>query len=432
MALACSPSLSAVELPLPPSKSLVLVFLPERGPPRARAFDFPSGSPEYVTLPSDQDGIYYALSYACGLAALGLAPGTVLSDPSGAPLPGALRATSAKISGGRAVERRAEPPVPTAIAALKLARRTPSACVSYEVSHFELGPTFQTAAFYGQDQIALALSDGISVRGLPGLELRRSLALDFAADPRGAVRDPEGGVYFVGADGAIDRLSADGLHSTLSSSTGTVANPIRSVRGAMPSSESLPLELYIATESGRFERWDGRAWQLLHDGAFQSAPPQADVAWLGPGHAIAVGVEQTELLEWNEGQLMRIPVALHSGALARILLHPSRGILLFTDDGHLITREGGFRDTPLAELGHRAVASAVPVGEGFLVGTHIGGTLFQYTGEGQACPPIVVGLHKLEQSVVFEGRVFVFGHGSDGASRVAVLTPLPEERCGDP
>lgn len=429
--LGCSPSLALVELPLPPTKSLVLVLIPEGGAPEVQAVEFSGETPPLVTVPSARDAQVYVLSYLCSLAAVGLQPGPARLDPVGSPLPEPSAVRSGQVRGGIGAPWQEEPGLPASLRDLKLARQEPSRCLSFTQQNVQLPAPLQSAALLGDDQVALALLSGLHVYDLPGLSPRKHWLLpSFGPEPRGAARASDGSVHFAGGGGSIDVVTPDLEHHTSMARTGTTPDYNGRVRVAVPT-EGPADELFIATEQGRVERWDGSAWHLLFEDAHPVAGNQADVVWIGPGRILVVGIVASDLLEFAEGRSMSTHVLDRGGKLARILLHPTRGRLYFTADGRLVTPKGGgtFEETALAALGQRSVTGVLATEHGFLASAYVGGTISQFDfGQGE-CAPLVVDLDNIETMLPFGHQYFVFGRDYAGDGRVVIMTPtkLPEQ-----
>lgn len=430
--LGCSPSFARVELPLPPTtRSLVLILVPEGGAAEVQALEFSGETPPLLTVPSLRDAQVYAVSYLCSLAAVGLRPGPARIDDSGTPLPQPSLVRSSQIRGGLGSGWQEEPGLPDAIRGLKLVRQEPSRCLKFNEEYQQLPAQFQSAARLGEDLLALALLSGLYVYDLPGLSLRKHWLLpSFGPEPRGAARASDGSVYFAAANGTIDVVSPELVHTELTGRTGTTADPNGRVRVAVPT-EGPAEELFIATEQGRVERWDGSAWNLLFEDAHPVSGNQADVVWVGPGRVLVVGVLASDVLELSGGRPSITRVLDRGGKLARILLHPTRGRLYFTADGRLVTPLGGgtFQETPLAALGQRSVTCALATEHGFWATAYVGGTISRFDFDQGECPPQVVTLDLIETVIPFGDQYFVFGKDYAGLGRVVILTPtqLPEQ-----
>lgn len=428
--LGCSPSLARVELPLPPSKSIVLILIPDSGTPQVQAIDFSGDAPPFLTVPSTQDAQVFALSYLCSLTAVGLSPGPAHLDDSGTTLPEPSMVKSGQIRGGLGSAWQEERALPAAIRDLKLARHEPSRCLDFDQRNEPLPAGFESAAHLGTDKVALALLSGLYVCDLPGLSLRTQWELPFAFEPRGAATASDGTAYFAGARGTIDVVTPELVHTTLTGRTGTTADPDGRVRVAVPTAGPVD-ELFIATEQGRIERWDGTAWHLLFENSHPVSGNQSDVVWIGRGTVLAVGILPSDLIELVDGQATTTRVLDRGGKLSRILLHPTQGRLFFTADGRLVTPKGGgtFAETALAAMGQRSVTSAIATEHGFLASAYVGGTIAQFDFEQGECQPTVVDLDVIETVLSFGSQYFVFGKDYAGLGRVVVLTPkrLPEQ-----
>ncbi len=428
--LGCSPSLARVELPLPPSKSVVLILIPEGGTPQVQAIEFSGDAPPYLTVPSNQDVQVFALSYLCSLTAVGLSPGPAHLDASGSTLPQPSVVKSGQIRDGLGSAWQEESELPAVIRDLKLARREQSRCLDFDPRNEPLPSSFQSAALLGTGQVAVALLSGLYVYDLPSLSQRKQWELPFFLEPRGAAAGSAGTAYFVGATGTIDVVTPELVHTTLTGRTGTTADPDGRVRVALPTAGPVD-ELFIATEQGRVERWDGTAWHLLFEDGHPVAGSQADVAWIGPGRVLVVGILPTDLIELVDGQATTTKVLERGGKLSRLLIHPTRGRLFFTADGRLVMPKGGgtFEETALAAMGQRSVTSAVATEHGFLASAYVGGTIAQFDFEQGECKPTVVDLDVIEAILAFGTQYFVFGKDYSGLGRAVVLTPkrLPEE-----
>ena len=412
---------------------MVLVLLPDHGEPQLWAFDFPDGSPEYLAVPSNVPGQVYALSYACSLASVGLAAGPVRPDSGGTALPPAKEVITGRIVDGATPQWIAADPAPEALRSLLVHRQVPSRCLEFDKTRAPLEGKFFSAERLGGSEIVLALSNGIEVHQLPSMTRLQQWPGPFGAEPRGAARDGAGWVYVAGAKGTIDVISPEHQRMTLTASTGTTANPLLRVHVAVPTTLGQRAdELFLASESGRVEHWDGRRWKLL---PFERQPrkgKEADIVWIGPGEAQAVGVSSNRVLEISGSTVTPMRILDRDGILARIFFHPTRGRMFFTADGRLVMPDGsgGYREESLTAIGQRTVASVVATEEGFMAGAYIGGQLEQYFFDGEKCPPVVVDLENIEQLVAFEGSYFVFGDGFDNQSYVVSMVPSrTPERC---
>ncbi|MFO0726110.1 MAG: hypothetical protein U1E65_20170 [Myxococcota bacterium] len=440
----CSPALPRLELPLDPaSKSVLIAFLASDGsPPTVNAFDFAEGAPPALSISSAKDGQIFALSYHCSLRAIGVVAGPVALDEGGIGLPAAASAASAQILGNAGGPWLAEPAVPERLKSIRVSGAVPPRCMEFATSERPLRGGFQSAEILGENQMALALDVGFFVLDLPDLSERMSWPQVMPNEWNGAARDTTGGVRFANAAGKIEIIGTDLSRRTLDQAhTGTITRNSQRVRIAVPTSSGAPDELYLAGQSGRIERWDGQGWQLL-----LSAPAvdhgNADVVWLGPGLAQAVGTIPGELIGLTPNGVTHTRVLERGGQLSRILMHASFGLLLFTADGRLIRPKGGtFGETPLASIGQRSIDAVVSTELGVIAGAYRGGTIAQVDLNppcvaGAACPELVecpvllVNLDTIETIVAWKDRYYVFGSDFGDKPSMVTLTPTREiEQC---
>lgn len=431
--LGCSPELTLPVVSVPAARSVVVVLQPEQGEAKAWGFDFPSGPPAYLTVPSSEPGQAHVLSFTCSLAAVGLPPGLSRPDSGGTALPPASQAVVGRVAGGNVSGWSVTESAPAALRSLLFRRQPPSRCLQFATTRQLLEGRFMSAARLGEREIVVALRNGIQIHQLPSMTRLEQWAGPISLEPRGAARDGAGWVYLAGAAGTIDIISPEHQRMTLTASTGTIADPLLRVYAAVPNTPGTRAdELFMASENGRVERWDGRRWQLLFYEPQPKKGKAADVVWTGPGQAQAVGVSSNRVLEISGTTVTESRVLDREGILARILFHPTHGRLFFTANGRLVQSDGsgGYVEHVLTAIGQRNVSSAVATDEGFMAGAYIGGQIEQYIFGGEECPPVVVDLQNIEQLVAFNGTYFVFGDGFDDESYVLTLTPtgLPE-RC---
>lgn len=431
--LGCSPELSLPMVSVPAARSAVVVFQPDQGEPAAWAFDFPSGPPEYLTVPSAEPGQAYVLSFTCSLAAVGLPAGRSRPDSGGTALPLASQAVVGRVSGGSAPEWTITDPASEVLRSFLFRRQPPSRCREFVPSQQLLGGRFMSAARLGDSEIVVALYTGIQIHQLPTMTRLEQWAAPLGIEPRGAARDGAGWVYLAGAAGTIDIISPDHQRMTLTATTGTTSRSLLRTYAAVPTTPGQRAdELFMASENGRVEHWDGRRWELLYYEPQPAKGKAADIVWTGPGQAQAVGVASNRVLEISGTTVVESRVLDREGILARILFHPTYGRLFFTANGRLVLSDGsgGYVEHVMTAIGQRTVSSAVATEDGFMAGAYIGGQVEQYIFGAEECPPVLVDLQNIEQLVTLDGGFLVFGDGFDDESYVVSMTPKgTPERC---
>jgi len=221
-------------------------------------------------------------------------------------------------------------------------------------------------------------------RRLPQIEAQ--IGEDVAA----AALAPDGAVWLITDNGRFFRGDVDSGFVASS----TVSSPfVDQRRIAMAASRGdAPFELFVSTDEAgptrRFARFDGVRWtgiaELATDRGNYLLP---QVAWLGPGEAIAVGpLEQGEgVRRFKDGVASVEPIA--SSESISALLHPTLGELVGTYTGELLARENGAWVQIAQTQRGRFLRAMVPEGPGLLYTIAVDDT-FGPDGFGQYYPAV--------------------------------------------
>jgi hypothetical protein len=360
------------------SAGMLLLALEQGAIQWATAFDLIDGR-GYPPIAWRGDVELIALEYGCSIERLGLAAGRqpLLAEPTDVPrLPPPRRVMSTRIDTTEWEPSEMSEPISLALRHLDL--DPDNICTSARAAYSSMpvgvpvdghaDPSFaipydgETALIGSTDGKVYRLSrDGVIAR-VPALEDR---------EYRGAYRAPRGDLWLISNRGTLARGTIDGVQSV--TTTTSFTDPRRGIAIAGPNDVDAPFELFATATSSDtrvFARFDGERWEKLaevepHDGLFLPA-----AAWLGPEHAIAIGVGRyrNSVVRYREGVIREERLPTDAGP-SSIMHHPTLGTIVGMDDGTIARNTGSdqWEAIPLAPP-LRFVRTLAPVGDGFVFG----------------------------------------------------------------
>jgi hypothetical protein len=348
----CLPT-EQVTLPpdLGPMQAVLLVVAPWSSASEPIAYGFENL--ESVQLPlsisRDVDIDAYVLPYACDLMSLGWQPGRIdvlsESNEGARALPAPLKIFHGGFDGENPLPWTELDVAPEVLLALRL-KSSASPCSTFESHEFRIPRTreFGISLALALDAERVLLSPKTAGGPIELIEATRtSTSRVFVTDenlPNNAAYPlPDGRLLLLGLSGltAIGTIE-DGFSVIQSRASG---GRLRAwLAGSRPGE---PTEVFAVTDSGTFDRFDGRTWQSIRN--FTGSVPFGGVVRLGEMEALALGPDQTGILRWNAGeetieQFSEIPTSSQAVSLVEL---PGLGAIFATVDGQLFRRTDKWR-----------------------------------------------------------------------------------------
>lgn len=358
---ACDPSLITVQISTSEAKSQVLVYVEGDRIVDVYGVDNPADR-AVLSIPRRPSAEVYSIDYSCPLAGAGLKAGPISVDAQGVPLRRSLRVRrgdGARMEAGAWTTVVEPPPL---LRDLKLSGQPVDPCTSYASMQTEVERDAFGAALLGTDRrvVVLRTSDGFERYDTRTLEPLPTLPL-----PAGAPRPPFGGATITGADGAAYFFSRKGdffrvgpdevVSYTPATTTSTLPrNTGATARVAGPPMGEVLSDLFLVTEEGRIDHFDGNAWTSIVTAGPRVGGHSAGVVWLGAGAAMAVGQSghETTMIRGGEhtAELVYPPstvLLVNAANLSPLYLEPAA----LTDDGNIWLRRGAgeYTRVPLAD-----------------------------------------------------------------------------------
>lgn len=358
---ACDPSLITVEISTSEAKSQVLVYLEGDRIIEVYGVDNPADRAQ-LSIPRRPGAQVYSIDYSCPLAGAGLKAGPISVDPQGVTLRRPLRVrqgSGARMEAGAWATVQEPPPL---LRNLKLSGQPIDPCTSYSSMQTEVERDAFGAALLGTDRrvVVLRTSDGFERYDTRTLEPLPTLPL-----PAGAPRQPFGGATITGADGTAYFFSRKGDYfrvgpdAVVSYSPATTTSTLPRNTGATARVAGPPMgevldDLFLVTEEGRVDHFDGSAWTSVVAAGPRVGGHSAGVVWLGAGSAMAVGQSghETTIIEGaaHHFELVYPPstvLLVNAADLSPLYSEPAA----LTDDGNVWLRRGAGEYTrlPLAD-----------------------------------------------------------------------------------
>lgn len=326
----------AIERPLTTASARIFVVLADGLAPRAFAED--DGAALAISVP--RRGRLFALSYACGLEALGLRAGelalAVDGDP-GRPWPIPTEFHAARLDDDLAWQRTELAPE---LDAIRLAQAAPPC--------FELVPRTEIVA-QGETTVAALLteprgsallvrSDGSFAR----IEEGRTETLDVRVDGpvSGAFFDHAGELWLLGPGARVRHGALDGVLSEGPARAGDARCGPPTLQ-LVTSPRDAPFEVFVLACDGTLERFDGAGWSVVTTGLTWDSTGR--LAWLDEG-VVLFGEAGATTVSRFELDGARSEETLGLTGLDDVISASSPdgfGPLVGTSDGTLHTRDDG-------------------------------------------------------------------------------------------
>jgi hypothetical protein len=422
---------------------------------RIAALDLASPDPVRLQLPlthPDDDFNLIALEYGCSLASVGIAqsdfvPPSESSD--GGPIPAARAAYRAVRRHGDAIGQ-AEP-ISTSSAADQLASiHLPGAgdvCVNFvSMRSFDLAP-FHIASL----SLGSALVTGVESE--PGVALVASFDRRFFRVSSSSITEVTGTVVPTSTPNLAAFRRDDGTLWWADDLGRTVTGPLGALRPG-PSLELPPIPPFISLVGSPSDQTE---LFLLAPGLLYRLPPNSasgwemivktgsmslarhDVAWVGPGEAIAIGGHDSEadprfVDHWtaaggNIVESVPLPDADYLTSIARV---PGVGVVAGSNNASLVAwQQSHWSLLPNDSSSHR-IEWIAPIPSGFLFAQRELVTQFDVP-TGRFCPEHALGSSEISRIVSVTNGVVLIPQHSDGAPDVVTYaTYLPPQGAPPP
>lgn len=360
----CDPSLVTVEISTTEAKSQILVYVEGDRIVEVYGVDNPADRTQ-LSIPRRPGAQVYSIDYSCPLSGAGLKAGPISVDSQGVSLRRPLRVrqgSGARMEAGAWTTVMEPPPL---ISGVKLTGTRVSPCSRYDSLRINLERDAMGAALVGTDRSVVVLRTSAGFERFytrTGQALLPPLALPAGA-PRAlfsgaTITDGAGVAYFFSRKGDFFRVGPDGEVS-YSSATTTSTLPrstSATARVAGPPSGDLLSDLFMVTEQGRVDHFDGSAWTaIVPPTTGQVGLHSAGIVWLGAGSALAVGQRGNEAL-FIQGTTQRLESVYPPSSVLLVTaadlspLYPEPAVL--TDDGNVWLRrsETGYAPLPLEDF----------------------------------------------------------------------------------
>ncbi|MBI4816441.1 MAG: hypothetical protein HY791_09285 [Deltaproteobacteria bacterium] len=417
-------------LPLPPlegASGFVLATSVEGTITEAQLFRADE-SPRVAIAANDPSVEIFAALYTEPIESIGLHPGTLVLDPNGKQ----LHPPTSVLAADRAASRW-EP----------MTERNPfdSVRVHHEsrCERFQARPSLELAAGDSDVSFGFQLSDGSAFLATAAIEAYHAYryTLDGQVYPvttnqlpiHSAFRADEGSLW-LGGRAAVHRvrIMGPGLADESQSNQLEVLESFpftpneRFTRDAVFSVvvRTNPLEIFGLTGLGHFLRFDGSAWSVLFDFAWQEPLwASGGVVDLGPDGVIAAWSGSSQIARFKDGELsFEGPAALMDG-FTGVGFVPAVGALAGTSKG-AIYRRVGHEWEPMGPAGLSLnVLTFAPFGPGgFLVGSSLSVFAEYRPEEAQFCPVVTTEVFGANVILPLDERtLLVSGALGPGADR---------------
>lgn len=357
----CDPSLVTVEISTSEARSQVLVYVENDRIVEVYGVDNPAGRAQ-LSIPRRPGAQVYSIDYSCPLSGAGLAAGPITVEPQGVPLRRPLRVRRGNGAQMEAGEWTTEPVTPPILGELKLRGDPVTACTGYTSTLVELPRNALGAALLGVDRsiVVLRTSAGFERFDTATLAPLPTLTLPAGAPtaPFGGatITDAAGAAYFFSRKGDFFRVGPDEVVSYSRATTTSTLSRTQSATAkvAGPQTGDLRSDLFMVTEEGRVDHFDGTAWTLVVAPQTRVGVHSAGVIWRSPGSAFTVGQtgNGVTVIEGTSHRTEAIyapgtVLVVNAADLSPLFADPA----FLTDDGTIWLRRaaGDYRRPPLLE-----------------------------------------------------------------------------------
>lgn len=366
----CSLSADVAVVPSEGSESLLVVRVPEGGPPELAALSLAGeGAGARTSIPApDRGELLYVLLYRCSFEALGLERSTIKpSSGTGRPLPWPERAL--RNDGGDSWTEVDVNAVPS-LRELRIDAGPEYECLDTVTRTVDL-PRDDRVMFavpLGGAEVFIGTSLGKFLRfDVESLAVTPVVQLSTTTPHRGAAAWGDE-IWLLGEDGRTQH----GRPEALVEGPRMAAPPYDSCIDTVASPADAPFELFTLGCTGKAEHFDGTRWRVLDETGLEGH--LESIVWLSRGRALGVGPNTPQLSRFEaEGRVVGESVRLDlNDRPATLTAHP-RGVLVGTEGGQIVLRDGDGGWTPLAStLDRHAPGVVLPLGDGFIYGGYEG------------------------------------------------------------
>ncbi|MBI4821957.1 MAG: hypothetical protein HY791_37210 [Deltaproteobacteria bacterium] len=388
---ACGPSTLWVELPSTrTSKALLLARHRLRARPTVRAISL-EPAPERISAPEleevEQGAVFEAVLYDSSLAELGFEEGLV--EESGDSMIPTRGSTVLRLELDESPKWESVTGLSSALGELRYESRKRSGCLSMELDSLSL-------PVEGSTRFTLPLPSGSVLVGTNAwrlFDVVGSSIKEVRMEPTfyfytGAIATESDHLWVAGSEGTLAR-------GRLSEGVVRFENFPPNPRGGdilriAVDEQGEATSVFTLTQDGSFDRFDGRAWQHLHD--LTPTEPLANyrgIAVVGPDEAIAVTDTRKEVTRWRRNEISFESTPARGGLSSAAYL-PGVGSIVGTVTGDFIADRGmGWTNLPGSKLELWATAIA-PTESGFVYGSGFG-NFGEFRWDDGFCPLIGAG-----------------------------------------
>lgn len=367
---ACALETPVLEVPVLEAKSILVVAVDPTSAATITAFDVDPTTGDYFTVPiRERDLELYALHYDCPLDALAFEPGTltaVRAPEQGFALPDTARVLASTIRGDRATAITESSTLPASLATLRIPGDG-TACVDFTSHVFEIPDTIDTPVMVllplEGDRAFLATRDArtfiVDAGGL--IEGPR---ISTTASITGGFRAGDGELFLASTNQQTFRGRA-GAAFTAGPRTVSAEGFLRSALSGDPNG---PLsELFLVDGVKSFERLASGTFTRIDDGRTPLDYDRPNVAWLGPGHAVATGLNVGPLARYRDDAFSGEPLPIDPAERVRAMRFLDRwDLLIATSEGRVLQHRDGAYDLIYEQPGGLRVLA--PLDRGILSG----------------------------------------------------------------
>jgi hypothetical protein len=223
----------------------------------------------------------------------------------------------------------------------------------------------------------------------------------------GGYRGPAGDIWLAGDQGQIVHGHPDSGFSAVDHTATRGGNDWVHIDG--PDDATAPFELFVATDSGTLDRFDGNAWHALV--SREPTPTELDwavsVAWAAPGEVFAIGPSVTTIIHVRSGQLSDEPFGSGDQIATTVAIIRGFGPVLGTNTGRLYRYNGTVWSEIPGTSFHLPVTTIAALDDGILFGGK-DGVLAEWFPALGYCPTFDAAPFDVRAMVPFEGGYMLF------------------------
>jgi hypothetical protein len=189
-----------------------------------------------------------------------------------------------------------------------------------------------------------------------------------------------------------------------------------------------PFELFVVTQGGTLERFDGTAWTQLWHGPGDPVDSNVGVAWVGPGEAIAAGIQASSVVHYKAGKVAEDSLGISTSLDAPIsaLRVEGLGVLVGTEYGEVYGYVAGkWSQLAPAPVTPFPAKLLVPLSNGLLYGGR-GGLLSEWrSGFVAPCPSVAYSEYTLQSAAALGPDILLTSGDANGVVLIRLVPPAP-------